>query len=220
MLTMKHISAGIVIGSLLLGGCTSKVVDSNEFSGFLPDYTKLQKAESSSGQTVLRWMDSTVDTKNYTNLYYEPITFYPAPKPTAQISQDTLNQVLNYTNQNIKSAFGQRFTLVNSPKAPNTLIFRGAITGVATANEGLHFYEVVPVALVIAGTMAATGERDQNTELFFEGELIDSSTGKPVFTVVRKGFGKPLDDNAQKVTVDDLKKIVTDMASDITRFKK
>lgn len=218
MLTMKHISACVVIGSLLLGGCTSKVADTKEFSGFLPDYTKLQKAESPSGQTVLRWIDPSADIKNYTNLYYEPIKFYPTPKPTPQISQETLNQVLSYTNQNIKSALAQRFTLVNSPKGANTLIFRGAITGVGTADEGLQFYEVIPVALVIAGTMAATGERDQDTELFFEGELIDASTGKPVFAVVRKGFGKQLDNNAQKVTTEDLKKIVTDMASDITQF--
>ena len=220
MLTIKHISAGILLGSLLLGGCTSKVADNTEFSGFLSDYSHLQKAESASGQTVLRWIDPSVDIKQFTNLYYEPIKFHPTPKPTAQISQDTLNKVLTYTNQNIKSALGERFTLVNRPKGANTLIFRGAITGVSTADEGLQFYEVVPVALVIAGTMAATGNRDQDTQLFFEGQLIDAATGKPVFEVVRKGFGKQLDNNAQKVTVEDLKKIVTDMASDITYYNK
>ncbi|SFC11481.1 DUF3313 domain-containing protein [Pragia fontium] len=219
MLTTKQISAGIVIGSLLLGGCTSKVANNTELSGFLSDYTHLQKVNSPSGQTVLRWVDPSVNSKQFTNLYYEPIKFYPTPKPTAQISQDTLNKVLSYTNQNIKSALGQRFTLVNSPKGANTLIFRGAITGVTTANEGLQFYEVIPVALVIAGTMAVTGNRSQDTQLFFEGQFINAATGKPVFEVVRKGFGKQLNNDSQKLTVEDLKKIVTDMASDITHYQ-
>ncbi|MBK5142252.1 DUF3313 domain-containing protein [Budviciaceae bacterium BWR-B9] len=220
MLAMKHISAAVVIGSLLLGGCTSKVADTKDYSGFLPDYSKLHKAESASGQEVLRWMDPSFKAQNYQNLYYEPIVYYPAPKPNAQVTQQTLDQVLNYTNQNVKAAFGQRLNLVNSPKTPNTLIFRGAITGVAASTEGLQFYEVIPVALVIAGTMAATGERDQDTTLLFEGQLIDASTGKTVFEVVRKGFGKQLSNDSQKVTAEDLKKIVTDMASDIQRYRE
>ncbi|WP_257895873.1 DUF3313 domain-containing protein, partial [Enterobacter roggenkampii] len=36
-----------------------------------------------------------------------------------------------------------------------SLIFRGAITGVSSQKEGLQFYEVVPVALVVAGTQMA-----------------------------------------------------------------
>lgn len=195
------------------------MADSNEYSGFLSDYSKLHKAESPTGQTVLRWADPALKSANYQNVYFEPIVFHPTPKPSEKISQQTLDSVLSFTNQRVKTALGQRLHLVDNKLAPNTLIFRGAITGVSASTQGLHFYEVIPVALVLAGTMAATGERDEDTVLMFEGELIDAKTGKTVFEVVRKGFGKPLSNDRQKVTVEDLQKIVSDMATDIVRYQ-
>ncbi len=60
-----------------------------------------------------------------------------------------------------------------------------------SSKEGLQFYEVVPVAMIVAGTQAATGHRTMDTDLYFEAELIDASTNKPVIKVVRKGKEKP-----------------------------
>ena len=89
----------------------------------------------------------------------------------------------------MKTAIGTRKPIVTTP-GKHSLIFRGAITGVSSQKEGLQFYEVVPVALVVAGTQMATGHRTMDTHLFFEGELIDAATNKPVMKVVRKGEGK------------------------------
>ncbi len=93
---------------------------------------------------------------------------------------------MNYTNTEMKEAIAQRKPLVTTA-GPRSLIFRGAITGVDTSKEGLQFYEVVPVALVVAGTQMATGHRTMDTRLYFEGELIDAATNKPVIKVVRQG---------------------------------
>lgn len=93
---------------------------------------------------------------------------------------------MNYTNTKLKTAIGQRKPIVTTP-GKHSLIFRGAITGVSSDKEGLQFYEVVPVALLVAGTQMATGHRTMDTHLFFEGELIDAATNKPVIKVVRKG---------------------------------
>jgi hypothetical protein len=51
----------------------------------------------------------------------------------------------------MKQAIAERKPLVAKP-GPRSLIFRGAITGVDSSKEGLQFYEVVPVAMVVAGT--------------------------------------------------------------------
>jgi hypothetical protein len=91
---------------------------------------------------------------------------------------------------------------------------------VNTAAEGLQFYEVIPVALVIAGTETATGHRTRDTEVYFEGELIDASTGKPVIKVVRKGFGKQVSNDSQKVTANDLRVVVDSMANDTKLFPR
>lgn len=69
---------------------------------------------------------------------------------------------MNYTNNKMKTAIGTRKPVVTTP-GKHSLIFRGAITGVSSQKEGLQFYEVVPVALVVAGTQMATGHRTMDT---------------------------------------------------------
>ncbi|BEU78810.1 DUF3313 domain-containing protein [Enterobacter asburiae] len=165
----------------------------------------------------MRWVDPSYSDANYDNIVWTPITYYPAPKPTTQIGQKTLDELLNYTNNKMKTAIGQRKPIVTTP-GPRSLIFRGAITGVSSKKEGLQFYEVVPVALVVAGTQMATGHRTMDTHLYFEGELIDVKTGKPVIKVVRKGEGKELNNENTPMTFATLKHVVDDMATDATMF--
>ena len=64
-------------------------------------------------------------------------------------------------------------------------------------------------ALVTAAAMTAAGERDKNSELYLEAEFIDASTGKPVLQVVRKGFGKNLDNiyNPRRMTFFEYKSV-------------
>ena len=87
-----------------------------------------------------------------------------------------------------------------------------------SSKEGLQFYEVIPVAMIIAGTQAATGHRTMDTNLFFEGELIDAATHKPVVKVVRKGEGKNLSNENTPLTVETLKQVIDDMAIDAVKF--
>lgn len=56
-----------------------------------------------------------------------------------------------------------------------------------SSKEGLQFYEVIPVAMIVAGTRAATGHRTMDTDLYFEAEVIDASTNKPVIRSYVKG---------------------------------
>ncbi|MHC8365578.1 DUF3313 family protein [Pseudomonas sp. ZT5P21] len=45
-----------VLCSLLIAGCTSKITDKEQFSGFLSSYEGLQQVASPSGHPVLRWV--------------------------------------------------------------------------------------------------------------------------------------------------------------------
>lgn len=217
MLMFRSFSLAALLGGLALAGCTSQVTQSSQYSGFLPNYGALSQVQTPTGKTVLRWVDPSFQMSNYAAINYQPVGFYPPPRPTEQINDQTLSELLRYTNAKLSSAMAARLPLVQTP-GPRTLIFRGAITGVDATNQGLKVYEVVPFALVAAGASAATGHRDQNTELFLEGQFIDAATGKPVLQVVRKGFGKVLDNNQQQVTIDDLKGIIDDLAQDIVQF--
>lgn len=219
MKTKKAIFVSLLATVIAVGGCTTKAVTESQYSGFLSSYEGLTSTKSSSGANILRWVDPTFDVDNYDNIIFQPVRFYPEPQSTERLSQQALQEVLVYTNKGLSSAIFSRLTPVGFGKAPRTLEFRGAITGVSSSNEGLKPYEIIPVALVFAGAMTAAGERDQNTELYFEGEIIDSSTGKTVLRVVRKGFGKKLSNDKQAITADDLKSVIDELTRDVLAFK-
>ncbi|WP_080188691.1 DUF3313 domain-containing protein, partial [Salmonella enterica] len=191
MRTHTLFKVAVLTGLLALSGCASKVTQPDKYSGFLKNYSDLQETTSATGKPVLRWVDPHFNDSNYDNIVYNPITYYPVPKPTTQVGQQVLDKLLAYTNSKVKSAIEQRKPLVTTP-GPRSLIFRGAITGVDTSKEGLQFYEVIPVALIVAGTQMATGHRTMDTHLYFEGELIDAATNKPVVKVVRQGEGQEI----------------------------
>lgn len=211
------VSVAILAGLLALSGCASKVTAPEKYSGFLKDYSGLQETTSATGKPVLRWMAPGFDPAKYDSIVYHPVTYYPVAKATRQVNQQVLDDVLSYTNRKLKAAAAARKPLVTSP-GPHSLIFRGAITGVDASKQGLQFYEVIPVAMVVAGTQMATGHRTMNTHLYFEGELIDAQTNAPVLKVVRKGEGKDVSNEKSQITVDALKQVIDDMATDATMF--
>ncbi|MBA2815022.1 DUF3313 domain-containing protein [Candidatus Pantoea persica] len=67
---------------------------------------------------------------------------------------------------------------------------------------------------LIASTMAATGYCTQNSALFLEIEVRDAQTGKPMIKVVRKAFGKPLNNSSTPITYGDVKSAIDDTFSD------
>ncbi|SFT68178.1 Protein of unknown function [Kosakonia arachidis] len=211
------VSVAVLVGLLALSGCASKVTTPEKYSGFLKDYSGLQETTSATGKPVLRWVAPGFDPAKYDSIVYHPVTYYPVAKATSQVNQQVLDGVLSYTNNKLKAAAAARKPLVTSP-GPHSLIFRGAITGVDASKQGLQFYEVIPVAMVVAGTQMATGHRTMNTHLYFEGELIDAQTNAPVLKVVRKGEGKDVSNEKSQITVDSLKQVIDDMATDATMF--
>jgi len=217
MRTHALFKVATLCGLLALAGCASKVAQPDKYSGFLGDYSGLQQTTSASGKPVLRWVAPDFNAAHYDSIVYRPVTYYPTPKPTTQIGKKALDEVLTYTNTKLKAAAAERKPLMSAP-GPRSLIFRGAITGVDSSKEGLQFYEVIPVALVVAGTQMATGHRTMDTRLYFEGELIDAATNKPVVKVVRMGEGKDLSNENTPMTADTLKQVIDDMATDTTMF--
>ncbi|KAF1369145.1 DUF3313 domain-containing protein [Yokenella regensburgei] len=217
MRTKVLLSVAALTAMLALTGCASKIAQPTQYSGFLKDYSNLKETTSASGAPELRWIDPNYNPANYDNVVYNPIIYYPVPKPNTQVGEKALDQIRNYTNTQMKKAIAERKPLATT-EGPRSLIFRGAITGVDSSKEGLQFYEVIPVAMIVAGTQAATGHRTMDTSLYFEGELIDARTNKPVIKVVRKGEGKTLANENTPMTIDTLKQVIDNMAIDAVKF--
>lgn len=210
---------GLMIGTLCLAslgvvGCSSKVTQPDEYSGFLKDYSRLKEAKSPSGAEVMRWVDPTLNVNKYTSVYVEPSQFYPAPQPTAKIPQSTLNGITQYYDQALKREISKSLPLASAP-GPGVIVVRPAITAVSSQTEGLKAYEIIPVALVAAAVSTATGIRDQETDLATEAVFIDGQTQDVVAQVVRKGTGKPLENDSQVMTANDVKHVIDGWASDM-----
>lgn len=203
--------------ALLAAGCTSHVADKQQYSGFLGDYSQLQPEKSPSGKPTLRWVSPDYRDADYRGVVYTPVVYYPVPHPNARVSQQTLDEVRSYTDSQLKRAISERKPLVTQ-KGPQTLVVKTAITAVSAENKGMQFYEVVPVAAVVASTMAATGHRTQESALFLEVEAVDGQTGKPLIKVVRKAFGKPLPNSSTPITLNDLRPAIDEMVRDVVAF--
>lgn len=204
----------LCIASIGVVGCASKVQQPDEYSGFLKDYSHLKEAKSPSGVEVMRWIDPKLDLNKYTSVYIEPSQLYPAPQPTGKISQKTLNGITTYYDQALKRELGKSLPLASAP-GPGVIVVRPAITAVSSQTEGLAPYEYIPVALVAAAVSTATGIRDQETQLSTEAVLIDGQSQAVVAQVVRKGTGKPLDNNTQELKADNFKTVIDGWARDL-----
>ncbi|UHH27324.1 DUF3313 domain-containing protein [Pseudomonas veronii] len=204
----------LCIATIGMVGCASQVTQPDEYSGFLSDYSRLKPAKSPSGVEVLRWVDPKLDMSRYNAVYIEPTQFYPRPQASAKIPESTLRGINDYFNQALKREVGKSLPLAQGPGA-GVLVVRAAITAVSSKTQGLKPYEFVPVALVAAAVSSGTGIRDQDTVLGTEAQFLDGANGKVVAEVVRKGTGKPLENDSQVMTPNDVKSVIDGWASDL-----
>ncbi|UVM53097.1 MULTISPECIES: DUF3313 domain-containing protein [unclassified Pseudomonas] len=220
----RKLFIGAALASLLLGGCTSKVTEREQYSGFLSNYNNLQEVTTTSGEKAMRWVSPSWNPNAYNTVAFNKLELYPAPKPNERVNRQTLDELQNYMTSKAKGVLGQKYRVVSSaksaPAGSKTLIMRAAITGVNAENEGMKWYEVVPIAAVVGGVSAASGHRDQETTLFIEAEFVDASSNQTVAKVVRKVFGSTLENTSQKVTTKDFKVAIDKLTSDLQAFIK
>ena len=218
----RNLFIGAALTGVLLSGCTSKVTEREQYSGFLSNYNNLQEVETPSGGATMRWVSPSWNPNAYDTVAFNQLEFYPAPKPNERVNQQTLAEIQNYMTSKAQSTLGQKYHVVTNisaaPAGSKSLLMRAAITGVSASNEGMKWYEVVPIAAVVGATQAATGHRDQDTNLFIEAEFIDANTHQTVAKVVRKVFGTTLKNESQKVTTQDFKAAIDKLNADLWAF--
>lgn len=222
MSVSRKLIFGAALASLLLGGCTSKITEKDQYSGFLSNYNNMEEVTTPSGDTALRWVSPSWNPNAYDTVAFNKLEFYPTPKPDERVNRQTLTELQNYMSNGAKATLGTKYRIVpnaqSAPAGAKVLNLRAAITGVSASNEGMKWYEVVPIAAVVGATSAATGHRDQDTTLFIEAELVDAKTNQTVARVVRKLFGKTLENSSQKITANDFKAAIAKLNSDLQAF--
>jgi len=214
--TMKGslVLASLCVTVMGMAGCSSSTVNPDQYSGFLQDYSRLSESKSPSGATVMKWVDPKLQLSRYSSVYIEPSQLYPKPQPTEKISQQTLNGITAYYDQALKRELGKSMPLASSP-GPGVIVVRPAITGVSSRAQSLKPYELIPVALVAAAVSTASGIRDQEVDIATEADFLDGGTQQVVAQVVRKGTGKALENDTQKLSPEDVKAVLDGWAADM-----
>lgn len=218
----KTLLLGLGLTGMLLGGCTSTLTEKNRYSGFLPSYEGLQQATSANGQPVMRWVAKGFDPSTYDTVVFHQLELYPAPKPNERVNLQTLEELQSLTSASVKGVLAQKYRIVpeaqRAPVNARTLILKAAITGVTASDEGMQWYEILPVAAVAGAASSAAGYRDQNTALYVEANLVDAATGQPVVKIVRKVLGNTLENSRQAITSNDFKQAIKGLAADVNAF--
>ncbi|MNN09196.1 hypothetical protein D3C81_1220730 [compost metagenome] len=222
-MTLVHkLFVGVALAGLLLGGCTSQVTEREQYSGFLSNYNNLQEVTTTTGEKAMRWVSPSWNPNAYDTIAFRTLEFYPAPKPNERVNQQTLAELQDFMSRKAKLVLGQKYQRVSNaaaaPAGSHPLTLRAAITGVSASNEGMKWYEVLPIAAVLGATQAATGYRDQDTNLFIEAEFIDAKTNQTMAKVVRKIFGSQLENESQPITTKDFEAAIEKLNTDLWTF--
>lgn len=208
----------VIIMLLLIGGCATQTAKVGEFTGYLGDYSKLEKTKDASGYEVLRWTSPKLKSQSYTKLILDDVVFYPKPKTSPQISKEVLVDIREYTNKALRREVGKSVSMVSQPGS-EVLRMRTALTGVSTPLEGLKVYEYIPIAAVIAGVTTAIGERDREAFIVMEAELLDSRTGERLAIVVRKKSAKKqLKDDKEQLSLENIRDVIDEAADQARMF--
>ena len=206
--------ACVVLLAGVLGACaTGSDVKQSEGSGFLRDYSDLQETKDALGKTIRIWVSPKLTPANYNAILLDPITFYPEPRPTEQVSAEALRQIITYSNETFQRGIGQRFRVVDRA-GPGVVQLRAAVSAIAAQGEGLKPYQYVPIAFVATMASSAATGAPQRAFIVFEIEGTDSVTGELLAMRVRVGTGERLTriGGQQVVTLESVKPLVDELA--------
>ena len=197
---IKWASAGAL---LAVAAFASAGYAADENSGFLGDYSALKEAKDAAGDTVLRYVNPKLKPGTYQKILIDHTQYYPAPKPSEQVSASTLTEISNYVDHGLRTKLGAKMALATEP-GPGVLRLRPAITTVATQTPGLKPYQVIPIAFIVS---SAKG-RGKEAAIQIEVEMVDSMTGEVMGASVRKGVGAKLASDKAPLQLIDVKPLL------------
>ncbi len=192
-------------------------------SGFLDDaaYDRLELVDIANDEAARRWLGPKLNFANFQEVLIDPVTIYPEPETSEQVSVETLEAISAYSTTLLHDKVGAVLTLAEEP-GPGVLRIRGALTGVSVTTEGMKPYEIVPVAAVFGGFKALTGKRDRDVWVFYEMRFEDSVSGELVGASYRSVRGEQLKGKKDQLELEHMKDSldkVTDDGSDIMSQK-
>ncbi len=186
--------------SLVLAGCQStqeKPEKGEQYSGFLSDYTLLGQTIAQDSFAVKRWVNPKLYSGEYGELEYISTQFYPDVRPSEQVSDQMLTDILIYVDGKLRLA--SIFISQDMPeKGKKKARVRAAITAVETLDKDYQSHEVVSQALISAAEETSVNPRNDDAVIAFELEARDVETGELLAQSVITGVAPTVVVNGQE----------------------
>ena len=170
------------IGALALASCSG--TGGTSPSGFLTNFNQLDGGYGTAG-AVAAYLDPKADLMDYDAVIFEPVTtIIDGEKVDARAAE----QLASYLGSSLRSELGKELQLVGAP-GPRTLRVRTALTDIvegSTPTTPVTTVQINPKARLkgAVGSSAAF-----ISSVSFEGELLDSTTGKRISAVSDQRLG-------------------------------
>jgi hypothetical protein len=193
---IRLVSSGALLAAVaLLPAGPARAQD----SGFLGDYADLSEVTDAAGAKVKRYVNPKFKPGAYQAVVLDPTQYYPAPKPTDQVSASTLTDISRYVDKGLREQIGAKVKLVSEP-GPGVLRMKPAITAVMSKSESLKAYQYIPIAFLVTEVKG----RDKEATMQIEVDLVDSLSGERMGAAVRKGVGEKLPNKEASLTLMDV----------------
>jgi hypothetical protein len=189
------ILSGILMGGLLLGltacSTTRQVTKGVEESGFLSDYSQLEKGGK--GQADLIYINTSADWARYSKVWIKPVELWHADDPKSKLgglSKEKQQMLVDYLHTSLHEHLGKDFQIVDAA-GPDVLVVRVAITEGKGSKPVMNLISTVyPAGMVLSygkqliwGTGAGVGVAT------IEGEILDGATNQRLAAAVDRRAG-------------------------------
>lgn len=196
MRTTRAMISGVclILAAAMLVSCTStSQMRKTKTTGFLGDYSTLQKGQKGEAQLIyikpdVRWTD-------YGKMAIDPITVYAIPgNPLDKLSKEQLNALVGYLHTSLREQLSQDYQIVDEA-GPGVLRLRVALTEAGAGRPVMGVLSsVVPVSVALSVLKTtATGSGTGTGSARVEMELLDAQTRQRLAAAVDAQAGNKRD---------------------------
>jgi len=179
--------------ALFVGCAQTKPVRKAEISGFLGDYSMLQKGKE--GEALLLYLNPNADWASYDKVLFESVTIWHGEDSKLDnIPKADLQRLVNYLHTAIVTKLRADYEIVNEP-GPGVLRIRMAITEAEKSKDILDvFFTMEQQELHIPGGKVMTIDAGSVAgRVGIEGEITDAGNGEMLAAAVDNRSGSRID---------------------------
>ena len=187
--TVSKFLTPLLAASLLLGaaGCkTTRQVHEDQQSGFLGDYSMLQKGVGPEANCI--YISHEVDWSNYTKVWIKPLELWKSDDPEAslgKLSPETQKMLTETFYAAMYEGLTNNFQIVNHG-GPDVLVLHAAMTDGRPSKPVVNAVTSIylPLKVVSFGKRLITGTDIGVGAVVVEADFTDGQTGKRVCAVM------------------------------------